>query len=57
MDEIMAAIEHGRPGDREFAAATLTALWDAVGDDALADDGYGAMIRSGITSLQARLAA
>ncbi|MDQ3156892.1 MAG: hypothetical protein M3Q98_09230 [Actinomycetota bacterium] len=31
MDEIMAAIERGRTGDREGAAAALRALWDSAG--------------------------
>ena len=35
MDEIMAAIECGRTGNRQEAAGALRALWDAAGDDAL----------------------
>ncbi|MFF0345600.1 hypothetical protein [Kribbella sp. NPDC004875] len=32
LEEIMAAVELGRSGDRGAARSQLTALWDAVGD-------------------------
>ena len=35
MDEIMAASEGGRTGNRQEAASALMILWDAAGDDAL----------------------